>query len=120
MDAVTVLSKRWQDIPSRLRSSCSQPGSKTGSKIQWDGECHRGMFVVGHSLLDDYKRPYLPSTVGLRVVGAVLAVKATPFLRISKAPDCPSLNGGSSVVHPFFRNASSGAAVLAKLGTKRR
>ena len=79
MDAVNVLPKRWRDIPSRLQRSSSQPGSKTGSKIQWDGECHRGLFVVRHSLLDDYKRPYLPSTVDRRVVSAISAVKATPF-----------------------------------------
>ena len=71
-------------MPSLLQSSSSQPGSKTGSKIQWDGECHRVMFVVGNSLLDDYKRPYLPITVGLRVVSAVLAVKSMPFYAVRR------------------------------------
>ena len=78
------------------------------------------MFEVGHSLLRDYTRPYRPSTVSLRVVKPSTGGENIAFLGSSEAADCSSLNGGISVVHHFFRNALSGAAILANLGTKRR
>ena len=74
-DAIIVLNKRWRDIFSRVQSSSSQPDSKNSSKVQWDGECHQGTFVVGHSLFDDFELPCLPTTVDLHELNAVLEVK---------------------------------------------
>ena len=42
------------------------------------------MFVVRHSLFDDYTRPYLPSTVDILMVKLVLAVKATHFYAVRR------------------------------------